>query len=48
MTRDQLREGAADDENIASNIVDTKGWETDDAPRADLIKWVRDGLQRQQ
>lgn len=42
MIRDRLRQGAADDEAIAVHIIDCKGWD------ADVLKRVRDALQRQQ
>ncbi|EBA12387.1 hypothetical protein [Roseobacter sp. CCS2] len=48
MTRDRLRQGAADDEAIAAAIIDCKGWDAENALRADVLKRVRDALQRQQ
>ena len=48
ITRDRLREGPADDETIAAWIIERKGWDADDAPRADVLKRARDALQREQ
>lgn len=41
-----LREGPADDETIAAQIMDAKGWDEDIYP--DVLKRVRDALQRAQ
>ncbi|MBB05873.1 MAG: hypothetical protein CML03_10195 [Pseudooceanicola sp.] len=43
-----LREAPADDEAIAARIIDAKGWDADDALRADVLKRVRHAIQRQQ
>jgi hypothetical protein len=43
-----LREAAADDETIAARIIEAKGWDADDALRADVLKRVRHAIQRQQ
>ncbi len=48
MTRDRLRQGSADDETIAAHIIGVKGWDADDALQADVLKRVRDLLQREQ
>lgn len=48
ITRDRLREGPADDETIAVWIIERKGWDADDALRADVLKRARDALQREQ
>jgi hypothetical protein len=48
MTRERLREGPADDETIAAWIIERKGWDDDDALRADVLKRARDLLQREQ
>ena len=48
ITRERLREGPADDETIAAWIIERKGWESDDALRADVLKRARDALQREQ
>ena len=48
ITRDRLREGPADDETIAAWIIERKGWDADDALRADVLKRARDALQREQ
>jgi hypothetical protein len=48
ITRDRLRHGPADDEIIAAWIIERKGWDADDALRADVLKRVRDALQREQ
>lgn len=48
ITRDRLREGPADDETIAAWIIERKGWDADDVLRADVLKRVRDALQREQ
>ena len=48
MIRERLREVPADDETIAAWIIERKGWDADDALRADVLKRVRDGLQREQ
>ncbi|MEM6372650.1 MAG: hypothetical protein AAF727_07710 [Pseudomonadota bacterium] len=41
-----LREAPADDEAVASRIMDAKGWGEDTYP--DVLKRVRDAIQRQQ
>ena len=41
-----LREGPAEDETIAAQIIASKGWGDD--VHADVLKRVRDALQRQQ
>jgi hypothetical protein len=41
-----LREAPADDEAIAAQIMAAKGWGDD--IRQDVLKWVRDALQRAQ
>ena len=46
MIRERLRQGAADDVTIAAHIIDCKGWDAD--MQADVLKRVRDALQRQQ
>ncbi len=43
-----LRQAPADDEAIASQIIATKGWDTDDTLRADVLKRVRHAIQRMQ
>lgn len=43
-----LRETPADDEAIAAQIIDAKGWDTDKALRADVLKRVRHAIQRAQ
>jgi hypothetical protein len=43
-----LREAPADDETIAARIIEAKGWDADDALRADVLKRVRHAIQRQQ
>lgn len=43
-----LRQAPADDEAIAAQIIATKGWDADDAMRADVLKRVRHAIQRQQ
>ena len=43
-----LREAPADDEAIAERIIEAKGWDADDALRADVLKRVRHAIQRQQ
>ena len=48
LTRERLREGPADDETIATWIIERKGWDADDALRADVLKRARDALQREQ
>jgi hypothetical protein len=48
ITRERLREGPADDETIAAYIIERKGWDADDALRADVLKRARDALQREQ
>ena len=48
LTRERLREGPADDETIAAWIIERKGWDADDALRADVLKRARDALQREQ
>ena len=48
MTRERLRDGPADDETIAAYIIERKGWDADDALRADVLKRARDALQREQ
>jgi hypothetical protein len=48
ITRDRLRHGPADDETIAAWIIERKGWDADGALRADVLKRVRDALQREQ
>ncbi len=48
ITRERLREGPADDETIAAWVIERKGWDADDALRADVLKRVRDALQREQ
>lgn len=47
MTRERLRDGPADDETIAAWIIERKGWDADDALRADVLKRARDALQRE-
>ena len=46
LTRERLRGGPADDETIAGHIIECKGWGDD--IHADVLKRVRDALQRQQ
>jgi len=46
IVRERLREGPADDETIAAWIIERKGWGDD--IHADVLKRVRDALQRQQ
>jgi hypothetical protein len=41
ITRDRLREGPADDETIAVWIMERKGWDADDALRADVLSPCR-------
>jgi len=48
LTRERLREGPADDETIAAYIIERKGWDADDALRADVLKRARDAIQRAQ
>jgi len=48
LTRERLRDGPADDETIAAWIIERKGWDADDALRADVLKRARDALQREQ
>lgn len=48
LTRERLREGPTDDETIAAWIIERKGWDADDALRADVLKRARDALQREQ
>ena len=48
LTRERLRDGPADDETIAAYIIERKGWDADDALRADVLKRARDALQREQ
>ncbi len=43
-----LRQAPADDEAIAAQIITTKGWDADEAMRADVLKRVRHAIQRQQ
>lgn len=43
---DMLRQAPADDETIAAQIMDAKGWDEDMYP--DVLKRVRDAIQRQQ
>ena len=43
---DMLRDAPADDETIAARIIASKGWGDD--VHADVLKRVRDALQRQQ
>jgi len=43
-----LRYAPADDTAIAAQIIDAKGWDADDALRVDVLKRVRDALQRAQ
>lgn len=45
MTRERLLEGPADEETIAAWIIERKGWDADDALRADVLKRARDALQ---
>lgn len=46
--RDILREAPADEEAITARIIERKGWDHDDALHADVLKRVRDLLQREQ
>lgn len=46
--RDMLRYAPSDDETLAAQIIAAKGWDVDDALRADVLKRVRDALQRSQ
>jgi len=48
LTRERLRGGPADGETIAAYIIDRKGWDADNALRADVLKRARDLLQREQ
>jgi hypothetical protein len=48
LTHERLREGPADDETIAAWIIERKGWDADEALRADVLKRSRDALQREQ
>ena len=43
-----LRDAPADDEAITAQIIDAKGWDADDELRADVLKRVRDAIQRAQ
>lgn len=43
-----LRESPADDVAIAARIIERKGWDADDALRADVLKRVRHAIQRVQ
>jgi|GEM_PF-1454128 len=46
--RDMLRDAPADDKAIAARIIEAKGWDADDALRADVLKRVRHAIQRAQ
>jgi hypothetical protein len=43
-----LRKAPADDEMIAAHIIEAKGWGDDNALSKDVLKRVRDALQRAQ
>ncbi|MFT5785190.1 MAG: hypothetical protein ACI9KK_000536 [Ascidiaceihabitans sp.] len=45
---DTLREAPADDVTIAERVMARKGWEADDDLWADVLKRVRDAIQRAQ
>ena len=47
LTRERLRDGPADDETIATWIIERKGWNAGDVLRADVLKQARDALQRE-
>jgi hypothetical protein len=47
-TPDTLREAPADDEATAKRIIEREGWNIDDALWADVLKRVRDAIQRAQ
>lgn len=46
--RDMLRQAPADDETLAAQIIEAKGWDADEALRADVLKRARHALQRAQ
>ena len=48
LTREKLRDGPADDESVATWIIERKNWNADGALRADVLKRVRHLLQREQ
>jgi hypothetical protein len=48
LTRERLREGPADDGSVTSFVIERKGWDADAVLRADVLKRVRDALQREQ
>ncbi len=46
--RDMLRQAPADDDTLAAQIIEAKGWDADDELRSDVLKRVRHALQRAQ